>query len=36
MLLRVLLAIIESNPSIVVKWDHKMIDDNKTLFIRVF
>jgi hypothetical protein len=36
MLLRVLLAIIESNPSIFVKWDHKMIDDNKTLFIRVF
>ena len=36
MLLRVLLDIIESNLSIVVKWNHKMINDNTTLFRRVF
>jgi hypothetical protein len=31
-----LLALKESNPGTVVEWDHKMVNDDTTIFERVF
>jgi len=33
---RTLLAIRDSNPGIIITWDHKMVDDNKAIFERAF
>ena len=32
----ILLTFKEINQGIVVKWDHKMVNDNKRIFIGVF